>query len=103
MAHLLQVGAGSGGMPVLDMLARDPQIKRVTLIEPDVYKPHNVERHLFPLSEVGNPKAEAAQRWANHVSAEASVGVRWRYLLVAESDVAGAKGDWQALKALNRI
>ena len=25
MAHLLQVGAGSGGMPVLDMLCRDPR------------------------------------------------------------------------------
>ena len=53
MAHLVQVGAGSGGMPVLDMVCRDPRITRVTLVEPDVYKPHNVERHLFPLSAVG--------------------------------------------------
>jgi molybdopterin/thiamine biosynthesis adenylyltransferase len=63
MAHLIQVGAGSGGMPVLDMLARDPRITHVTLIEPDIYKPHNVERHLFPLSAVGEPKAELAERW----------------------------------------
>jgi molybdopterin/thiamine biosynthesis adenylyltransferase len=63
MAHLLQVGAGSGGMPVLDMVCRDPRITRVTLIEPDVYKPHNVERHLFPLSAVGEAKALLAQRW----------------------------------------
>src|SRR5262249_8554209 len=63
MAHLLQVGAGSGGMPVLDMLGRDPRITRVTLIEPDVYKPHNVERHLFPRSDVGQPKAALAERW----------------------------------------
>src|SRR5579875_557681 len=63
MAHLLQVGAGSGGMPVLDMLSRDPRLTQVTLIEPDVYKPHNVERHLFPLSAVGEPKAELARRW----------------------------------------
>ncbi len=63
MAHLLQVGAGSGGMPVLDMLCRDPRITRVTLIEPDVYKPHNVERHLFPLSAVGERKADLARRW----------------------------------------
>jgi molybdopterin/thiamine biosynthesis adenylyltransferase len=63
MAHLLQVGAGSGGMPVLDMLARDPRITHVTLIEPDIYKPHNVERHLFPLSAVGEPKAELAEKW----------------------------------------
>src|SRR5262245_7545483 len=63
MAHILQVGAGSGGMPVLDMLGRDPRITAVTLIEPDVYKPHNVERHLFPPSTVGGKKAELAARW----------------------------------------
>ncbi len=63
MAHLIQVGAGSGGMPVLDMLCRDARITRVTLIEPDVYKPHNVERHLFPPSGVGQLKSELAERW----------------------------------------
>src|SRR5262249_40484887 len=63
MAHLIQVGAGSGGMPVLDMLCRDARITRVTLIEPDVYKPHNVERHLFPLAAVGESKADWARRW----------------------------------------
>src|SRR5204863_3119280 len=63
MAHLLQVGAGSGGMPVLDLLCRDERITRVTLVEPDVYKPHNVERHLFPPSAVGQLKAELARDW----------------------------------------
>src|SRR5437762_13097523 len=50
-------------MPVLDMLCRDPRITQVTLIEPDIYKPHNVERHLFPVSAIGEPKAELAERW----------------------------------------
>jgi molybdopterin/thiamine biosynthesis adenylyltransferase len=63
VAHLVQVGAGSGGMPVLDMLSRDVRITHITLIEPDVYKPHNVERHLFPQSSVGEPKAELAEAW----------------------------------------
>lgn len=63
MAHLIQVGAGSGGMPVLDMLCRDSRITRITLIEPDVYKPHNVERHLFPASMVNRRKAELARDW----------------------------------------
>ena len=63
MSHLFQVGAGSGGMPVLDLLARDPRITRVTLIEPDVYKPHNVERHLFGNGGVGRLKAELAREW----------------------------------------
>ncbi len=63
MAHLIQVGAGSGGMPVLDLLCRDPRIRQVTLIEPDVYKPHNVERHFFPARAVGEKKALLALRW----------------------------------------
>jgi molybdopterin/thiamine biosynthesis adenylyltransferase len=63
MSHLIQVGAGSGGMPVLDLLGRDPRITRVTLIEPDVYKPHNVERHLYGLRDVGQPKAVLAETW----------------------------------------
>jgi molybdopterin/thiamine biosynthesis adenylyltransferase len=63
VAHLLQVGAGSGGMPVLDMLCRDSRIVRVTLIEPDVYKEHNVVRHLFPPAAVGELKATLAERW----------------------------------------
>jgi molybdopterin/thiamine biosynthesis adenylyltransferase len=63
LAHLFQVGAGSGGMPVLDMVCRDERIARVTLVEPDVYRPHNVHRHLFGLSAAGRPKAELARQW----------------------------------------
>ena len=63
MAHLFQCGAGSGGMVVLDLLARDPAIDQVTLVEPDWYKPHNVYRHLLPASDVGRLKAAAAADW----------------------------------------
>jgi molybdopterin/thiamine biosynthesis adenylyltransferase len=63
LAHLFQVGAGSGGMTVLDIVCRDPRITQVTLVEPDVYKPHNVERHLFPLSGIGACKADLAAAW----------------------------------------
>jgi hypothetical protein len=63
MGHIFQVGAGSGGMPVLDLICRDSRVTRVTLVEPDVYKPHNVVRHLFPPADVGRAKAELAERW----------------------------------------
>ena len=51
-------------------------------------------------SETVQGKREAAIRWANHVSAAASVGTTWRYLLVSETDVTTAKGSRGALKAL---
>jgi molybdopterin/thiamine biosynthesis adenylyltransferase len=63
MAHVLQVGAGSGGMAVLDLIGRDARVQRLTLIEPDVYKPHNVERHFFGVAAVGQLKATLAQQW----------------------------------------
>ncbi len=45
-------------------------------------------------------KRDAARRWANHVSADETVGKRWRYLLASETDIDEAKGSWAALKAL---
>src|SRR5207253_2433564 len=75
MAHLIQVGAGSGGMPVLDLLCREPAVTRVTLIEPDLYKPHNVERHMFTLDAVGQPKAELAQQWLKERRPDLEVSV----------------------------
>ncbi len=63
MAHIVQVGAGSGGMPVLDLVARDSRVVEVTLIEPDVYKAHNVVRHTFPTGDIGQSKASLARRW----------------------------------------
>src|SRR5262245_28113303 len=81
MAHLIQVGAGSGGMPVLDLLCRDARVSRVTLIEPDVYKPHNVERHVFPHSAVGELKAVLAERWLKGVRPDLEVRTLTRDLL----------------------
>jgi hypothetical protein len=63
MAHLIQVGAGSGGMPVLDFLCQDPRITEITLIEPDILKPHNVARHCFPREAIGLSKAVTARKW----------------------------------------
>lgn len=51
-------------------------------------------------SEDVKGKRDAARRWANHVSADVSVGVRWRYLLASEADVETAKRSWPALKTL---
>jgi len=63
MAHIFQCGAGSGGMVVLDLLCRDERVHKITLVEPDVYKPHNVVRHFFPPADAGSLKADLAARW----------------------------------------
>lgn len=120
MAHLIQVGAGSGGMPVLDIVARDRRLSAVTLIEPDVYKPHNVERHLFPLSAVGRLKAELARDWLQERRPDLQVRILPCDLLdpavqpaieaaVAEADIGvcaadnePAKYHWDALMRRHR-
>jgi len=51
-------------------------------------------------SEEVQAKREAAKRWANHVSADEQVDGTWRYLLVSETHLATAKGNWAALKGL---
>jgi type III restriction enzyme len=43
-------------------------------------------------------KREAAERWAARVSADPVTGAPWRYLLLSETAVADAKGDWRALR-----
>ncbi len=97
MAHLLQVGAGSGGMPVLDMLCREPRITHLTLIEPDIYKPHNVARHLFPRSAVGQPKAILARDWLHAVRPDLEIQIHMHDLcdpaLAATLDKAAASAD----------
>lgn len=50
-------------MTVLDLLIRDPRFSAITLVEPDVFRSHNAERHLFPPSSVEKKKADLARRW----------------------------------------
>jgi molybdopterin/thiamine biosynthesis adenylyltransferase len=61
--HVFQVGAGSGGIIVLDLLCREASITRITLVEPDHLAAHNVHRHLFPESAVGRLKGDLAAEW----------------------------------------
>lgn len=75
MAQIFQVGAGSGGIVVLDLFTRDPRITAVTLVEPDVYSAKNVHRHTFPLSAVGKLKAELAAEWVRERRPDIAVEV----------------------------
>ncbi len=63
MAQIFQVGVGSGGMAVLDMVCRDPAVHRVVIIDPDVLAPHNLIRHLFGPEWLGRLKIEGAAAW----------------------------------------
>jgi type III restriction enzyme len=54
-------------------------------------------------TETVQAKREAAQRWVNHVSSDERIDQTWRYLLIGESDLNRARGDWQALTGLAAV
>lgn len=47
-------------------------------------------------------KRRAAQRWANYVSGDPRSDGDWGYVLVFESDIRSARGNWPTLKASGR-
>lgn len=73
MAHLFQAGLGSGGFAVLDLVLRDPAVTRLTLVDPDVYRAHNVHRHFFPEGDVGRAKTDLALEWVGRFRPDVAV------------------------------
>src|SRR6516225_1634190 len=73
MSTIFQVGAGSGGMVVLDLVCREPNVRRIVVVEPDVYKAHNVHRHYFGPRDVGRQKAELAAEWVKQFRSDLEV------------------------------
>jgi molybdopterin/thiamine biosynthesis adenylyltransferase len=94
MSHIFQVGVGSGGMVVLDLVARDPRVTRVTLVEPDVYAEHNVHRHLFPATAVGRLKADLAAEWLRERRPDLTV-----VTVVADITDASREAEWSRVAA----
>ena len=55
-------------------------------------------------SEQVQAKRKAAQQWAAHVTAAPKMnGTSWRYLLVRQTDVEAAKGNWGALRGFGEV
>lgn len=70
---IVQIGVGSGGIIVLDLLMRDPRITQLVLIDPDRYEAHNVHRHLFPADGVGRLKVDLAAEWVKRFRPEMTI------------------------------
>jgi type III restriction enzyme len=87
-------------LPILWSGAKEYNPDFVAVDGDDVHWIIEVKMDKEMTSEVVQGKREAARRWANHVSADETVGTTWRYLLLSEADIKTAKGSWEALKAL---
>jgi len=89
-----------GDLPILWTGARAYNPDFIAMDQEDTHWVIEVKMDKEMASEDVQAKRNAARRWANHVSADESVGTIWRYLLVSETDVKIARGSWEALKAV---
>ncbi len=75
-AHVLVVGAGGLGAPVLRLLARAPEIQVITVVDDDVVERSNLHRQtLFDDADVGAPKVARAVARLRALAEAASSGV----------------------------
>ncbi len=49
------------------------RVSKITLIDPDVYKPHNVVRHYFPVADAGQKKVDLAAGWVKQLRPDLEV------------------------------
>lgn len=64
------VGAGNIGSFVVDLLARDPQITGLTIVDADVYTAANLPGQNIETSDIGRGKANVAARRARRIAGE---------------------------------
>jgi adenylyltransferase/sulfurtransferase len=66
--HATLIGAGNIGSHAAPLLAQIPGLTRLTMIDRDVYEPHNLKQQSILASDVGKPKAEAQGRHLRRVN-----------------------------------
>lgn len=62
--HILVIGAGSLGSPVIDLLAK-AGVGNITVIDPEVLEPQNIGRHLLGAESIGQRKVTALSKHTN--------------------------------------
>ncbi|GGH44269.1 HesA/MoeB/ThiF family protein [Frigidibacter albus] len=90
-AHVLVVGAGGLGVPVLQYLA-GAGVGRIALVDPDPVEETNLHRQPIYGPHLGQPKAEAAAAFARGLNPEVTVTPRVEWLTPTNAPglVAGA-------------
>lgn len=59
--NLVIIGTGTLGSNIINHLVRKGVCDKITIIDPDIYYPHNYSRHVLPASATMQKKAQAMQ------------------------------------------
>lgn len=62
ISKIVVIGFGTLGSNLVDKLVREGSCKEMTIIDPDVFQPHNFSRHILNSEYVGINKAVAARK-----------------------------------------
>lgn len=68
--HITIIGCGNIGAALCDLLARQPEVSRLTLIDSDIYTAENLRGQAVSRAEVGVPKVRAQARRLKRIRPE---------------------------------
>lgn len=86
MANLTIIGTGTLGSNVVDHIVRKGVCERLTIIDNDIYFPHNFGRHALPAKYVMHMKSVAMQNLYADVMGQKIVPVPQNACLLSESE-----------------
>ncbi len=71
--HVAIVGLGATGSALCDLLARDPQITKLTLIDPGFYGPENLTTQRITEEDIDQPKVVVQRRRAELIRTDIEI------------------------------
>lgn len=90
--HIVVIGAGGNiGSHLVPHLARNPEITRLTLVDPDRYEPHNVRNQAITTAAIGRSKVQVQAALARRINP--GLAVRAIAESVEDAPIGRLRGD----------
>jgi len=71
--RVVVIGLGNIGSQLASLLARNPKIDRLLLIDPGIYSEDNLSQQQIDAAEIGNPKVNYVKAQLNRINDKLAV------------------------------